>query len=55
MIPALLTSESGAAKISEYLGDNGKGYALNVTDPASIEATLAAIKADFGRGCYPIA
>ena len=42
------TSESGTAKISEYLGDNGKGYALNVTDPASIEATLAAIKADFG-------
>ncbi len=42
------TSESGAAKISEYLGDNGKGYALNVTDPASIEATLAAIKADLG-------
>ena len=42
------TSESGAAKISDYLGDNGKGYALNVTDPASIEATLAAIKADLG-------
>ena len=42
------TSESGAAKISEYLGESGKGYALNVTDPASIEATLAAIKADFG-------
>lgn len=42
------TSESGAAKISEYLGDNGKGYALNVTDPGSIEATLAAIKADLG-------
>ena len=42
------TSESGAANISDYLGDNGKGYALNVTDPASIEATLAAIKADLG-------
>ena len=42
------TSESGAAKISEYLGDNGKGYALNVTEPESIEATLAAIKADLG-------
>ena len=42
------TSESGAAKISEYLGDNGQGYALNVTDPGSIEATLAAIKADLG-------
>ncbi|MEI8606457.1 3-oxoacyl-ACP reductase FabG [Pseudoalteromonas sp. B160] len=42
------TSEPGAANISEYLGENGKGYALNVTDPASIEATLAAIKADLG-------
>ncbi|SFD17512.1 3-oxoacyl-ACP reductase FabG [Pseudoalteromonas denitrificans] len=42
------TSESGAAKISEYLGDSGKGYALNVTDSDSIKATLDAIKADLG-------
>lgn len=42
------TSESGAANISDYLGENGKGYALNVTELESIEATLAAIKADLG-------
>jgi 3-oxoacyl-[acyl-carrier protein] reductase len=42
------TSENGAVNISEYLGDNGKGYALNVTDADSVSATLAAIKADFG-------
>ena len=42
------TSESGAGKISDYLGENGKGYALNVTDAESIEATLAAVKADLG-------
>lgn len=42
------TSESGAEKISAYLGENGKGYALNVTNADSITDTLAAIKADFG-------
>ncbi|MDP4985795.1 3-oxoacyl-ACP reductase FabG [Pseudoalteromonas tunicata] len=42
------TSETGAAAISEYLGQAGKGYALNVTDIASVEAVLAAIQADFG-------
>ncbi len=42
------TSDSGAANISEYLGDSGKGYALNVTDGDSIKKTLDAIKADFG-------
>jgi 3-oxoacyl-[acyl-carrier protein] reductase len=42
------TSESGAAKISEYLGEAGKGYALNVTNADSIKETLAAIKADLG-------
>jgi len=42
------TSENGASNISEYLGENGKGYALNVTNPDSIKETLEAIKADFG-------
>ena len=42
------TSEGGAAKISDYLGANGKGYALNVTEAESIETTLAAVKADLG-------
>ena len=40
------TSESGAAAISDYLGESGKGYALNVTDADSVTAVLAAIKAD---------
>ncbi|HHF0554368.1 3-oxoacyl-ACP reductase FabG [Vibrio diabolicus] len=42
------TSENGAAAISEYLGDNGKGLALNVTDVESIEATLKTINEEFG-------
>jgi 3-oxoacyl-[acyl-carrier protein] reductase len=42
------TSESGAAAISEYLGDGGKGMVLNVADQTSIEATLKAIKDEFG-------
>ncbi|MFH4562103.1 3-oxoacyl-ACP reductase FabG [Vibrio diabolicus] len=42
------TSESGAAAISEYLGDNGKGLALNVTDVESIEVTLKTINEEFG-------
>ncbi|HHX8519189.1 TPA: 3-oxoacyl-ACP reductase FabG [Vibrio diabolicus] len=42
------TSESGAAAISEYLGDNGKGLALNVTDVESIKATLKTINEEFG-------
>ncbi|KGQ69655.1 3-oxoacyl-[acyl-carrier-protein] reductase [Chelonobacter oris] len=43
------TSENGAQAISAYLGDNGKGLMLNVTDIASIEQTLATIKAEFGE------
>nr|WP_211091834.1 3-oxoacyl-ACP reductase FabG [Vibrio agarilyticus] len=42
------TSESGAAAISEYLGDNGKGLALNVTSPESIDLVLKAITDEFG-------
>ncbi|TOI80806.1 3-oxoacyl-ACP reductase [Vibrio parahaemolyticus] len=42
------TSEVGAAAISEYLGENGKGLALNVTDVESIEATLKTINDEFG-------
>ncbi|QPL52627.1 MULTISPECIES: 3-oxoacyl-ACP reductase FabG [Vibrio] len=42
------TSESGAAAISEYLGENGKGFALNVTQAESIEATIKAINDEFG-------
>ncbi|PKF50339.1 3-oxoacyl-ACP reductase FabG [Enterovibrio nigricans] len=42
------TSESGAAAISDYLGENGKGYALNVTSAESIETVLKAVKEEFG-------
>jgi 3-oxoacyl-[acyl-carrier protein] reductase len=42
------TSENGAAAISEYLGDKGKGFMLNVTDTDSIESVLKAIVDEFG-------
>ncbi len=38
------TSDKGAATISEYLGDNGQGLVLNVTDQASIDTVLETIK-----------
>lgn len=50
-VPPLLVPQrlkSGAAAISEYLGENGKGLALNVTDVESIEATLKTINDEFG-------
>jgi 3-oxoacyl-[acyl-carrier protein] reductase len=43
------TSDKGAADISAYLGENGKGYNLNVVDQASIDAVLSAIRAEFGE------
>ncbi len=43
------TSESGAAAISEYLGDAGIGLVLNVTEQASIDALFGAIKAKYGE------
>ena len=42
------TSEGGADAISEYLGDHGKGFALNVTSPESIETALKQIKEQYG-------
>ena len=42
------TSENGAQAITDYLGANGKGLMLNVTDPASIESVLEKIRAEFG-------
>ena len=42
------TTGKGAQAISEYLGSNGKGLALNVTDEASIESVINAIKTEFG-------
>lgn len=42
------TTESGAEKISEYLGSSGKGMCLNVTDIDSIANVIKQITADFG-------
>lgn len=45
------TTEAGAEAITGYLkeaGNSGRGFALNVADPASIEACMAAVSADVG-------
>ncbi|OOF23085.1 3-oxoacyl-ACP reductase [Salinivibrio proteolyticus] len=42
------TSENGAAAISDYLGEKGKGLALNVTSPESVAEVLDTIKKEFG-------
>ncbi|WMC12224.1 3-oxoacyl-ACP reductase FabG [Oceanimonas pelagia] len=42
------TSEKGAEAISAYLGDKGTGLVLNVTDAASLDATLGTIRERFG-------
>lgn len=42
------TSEKGADAISDYLGENGKGFVLNVTSLESINALLEQIKQQFG-------
>ncbi|PCJ50524.1 MAG: 3-oxoacyl-ACP reductase [Gammaproteobacteria bacterium] len=43
------TSDSGAQNISDYLADKGVGMKLNVTDPESIAAVIAAIKENYGQ------
>lgn len=43
------TSENGAKVISEYLGNKGKGFVLNVTETDSIEKFLADVRAEFGE------
>ena len=42
------TTESGADRISEYLGSSGKGLCLNVTDAESVAAVIKQISSDFG-------
>ncbi|MBM6550002.1 3-oxoacyl-ACP reductase FabG [Marinomonas ostreistagni] len=42
------TSESGAATISEYLGDNGKGIVLDVSSDESVDAVVKQINEEFG-------
>ena len=43
------TTDGGAEKISEYLGDGGKGMCLNVTDADSVAAVIKQIESDFGN------
>lgn len=43
------TSAKGAEAISAYLGENGRGLELNVTDSSSIDALFDVIKNDFGQ------
>jgi 3-oxoacyl-[acyl-carrier protein] reductase len=42
------TSENGAAAISTYLGENGKGLMLDVSNSESIESVMKAISDEFG-------
>jgi 3-oxoacyl-[acyl-carrier protein] reductase len=42
------TSDSGAEAISIYLGDNGSGLKLNVTDSESIESVIKSINEKYG-------
>lgn len=49
MVVGTATSESGAAAISEYLGEAGTGLVLNVTEQTSIDAMFDAIKAKYGE------
>ena len=48
-LSVLRPARSGAQAISDYLGANGKGLMLNVTDPASIESVLENVRAEFGE------
>ena len=42
------TSDGGAAKIAEYIGAQGTGLKLNVTDPDSVNEVINKIKEDYG-------
>ena len=42
------TSDNGAEAISAYLGENGKGYKLNVADAADIENFIKVTGDDYG-------
>lgn len=42
------TSDPGAAAISEYLGENGRGFKLDVADPVNVDEVLKNITESFG-------
>ncbi|MGP1958725.1 MAG: 3-oxoacyl-ACP reductase FabG [Arsenophonus sp. NC-CH8-MAG3] len=46
---ATATSKKATETISNYLGDKGKGYILNVTDTESINSTLSKVREEFGE------
>lgn len=48
MVIGTATSDNGAKSISEYLGENGVGYVLNVAEADSIESLLKQIKEHHG-------
>ena len=51
LVVGTATSETGAEKITNYLtnnGINGYGLAMDVTDPASVEATLKDMEGKYG-------
>ena len=43
------TSEQGASAISDYLGEKGKGIALNVTDAEQTAETVKGLEKEFGK------
>ncbi|RUO60356.1 3-oxoacyl-ACP reductase FabG [Pseudidiomarina insulisalsae] len=43
------TSDNGAQAISDYLGDNGQGLRLDVTDADSVAAVLKTIDDNYGQ------
>ena len=42
------TSDKGALAISDYLGDNGKGIALDVTNADSVQEAVKSLEKEFG-------
>ena len=42
------TSDFGAQSISEYLGENGKGWVLDVSSSESVDAVIKEINAEYG-------
>lgn len=42
------TTDPGATAISEYLGDNGRGFKLDVADPVNVDQVLKNITESFG-------
>lgn len=47
-VAATATSAAGAEALCEKLGERGRGYVLDVTDDAAMDATLAQIRAELG-------